>query len=48
LSTGVKKVIIIIITIIITVQLSRFSMVLVDGLPKFHVKLERAAFLFNG
>jgi len=30
--------------IIITVQLSRFSVVLVNGLPKFQVKLERAAF----
>jgi len=30
--------------IIITVQLSRFLEVLVNGLPKFQVKLERAAF----
>jgi len=43
---GYKKIIIII--IIITVKLSRFSVVLVDGLPKVQVKLERAAFSFSG
>ena len=32
----------------LTVQLSRFSVVLVDGLPKFQVKLETAAFFYSG
>ena len=32
----------------LTVQLSRFSVVLVDGLPKFQEKLERPAFVFSG
>ena len=31
----------------VTVQLSLFSVVLVDGLPKFQVKLETAAMFFS-